>query len=56
MPGAGARHGGFSSHISMLPLAAAGVAVLANTARSADPIGFRVLQSLAKAMPSSHDS
>lgn len=43
--------GGFSSHLSTLPQADAGVVVLANTARSVDPIGFRVLQSLAKAMP-----
>lgn len=43
--------GGFSSHLSLLPLADAGVVVLANTARSVDPIGLRVLQQLAKAMP-----
>ena len=43
--------GGFSSHLSMLPHADAGVVVLANTARPVDQIGFRVLQRLAKATP-----
>jgi CubicO group peptidase (beta-lactamase class C family) len=41
--------GGFSSYLAILPKADAGVVVLANTARPVDPIGFKVLQSLAKA-------
>lgn len=40
--------GGFCSHVSVLPQQNAGVVVLANTARSVDPIGLRTLRALAR--------
>jgi hypothetical protein len=47
--------GGFASCVALLPALGASIVVLADTARSVDRIGVRLLASLAESASSSHD-
>src|SRR4051794_5240771 len=47
-------HGGFASYVALLPAAEAGVVVLADTARSVDRLGVRLLATLATTAERSH--